>query len=57
VRVTLRVPAAEAPPVVYPAAAMVGGREAAARAFLAWLGGPAARARFEQAGFEVADGR
>ncbi|MGE0039959.1 MAG: molybdate ABC transporter substrate-binding protein [Vicinamibacterales bacterium] len=57
VRVTLRVPAAEAPPVVYPAAAIAGDREGAARAFLAWLGRPVARARFEAAGFEMADGR
>lgn len=57
VTVTLRVPEAEAPAVVYPAAVVAGGREAAAGAFVAWLRGPTARARFEQAGFEMADGR
>lgn len=46
-----RVPPADAPPIVYPAAAIEGGRTAEARTFLEFLQGSAARRVFEAAGF------
>ncbi len=48
-----RVPEAEAPPIVYPAAAIAGGSEADARRFIDDLFGAEARAVFEGAGFGV----
>lgn len=41
------------PPIVYPVAAVAGGRQAAAAAFLEFLKTPDARAIFEKYGFEV----
>jgi molybdate transport system substrate-binding protein len=51
VRVALEVPRGDAPRIVYPAAAISGGRVEAARRFLAFLQTPAARQLFEHAGF------
>lgn len=51
VRVALEVPRDEAPRIVYPAAAIRGGREDAARRVLAFLETPAARELLEDAGF------
>jgi molybdate transport system substrate-binding protein len=55
VRVVGEFPAASHPPIVYPAALTRGARPAAA-AFLQYLSGAAARARFEAAGFSVLPG-
>jgi molybdate transport system substrate-binding protein len=54
VTVSYRVPAAEAPPIRYPAAVVRGPREAEAARFLQFLASPAARAIFEAAGFLTA---
>jgi molybdate transport system substrate-binding protein len=54
-RVAFRVPAAEAPPVRYPAVALSGARAPArARAFVEYLAGPEARAVFARHGFGAA---
>jgi len=53
VRIVHVVPAAEGPAITYPAAALAGPREARARAFVDFLGSPAARAVFEAQGFRV----
>jgi molybdate transport system substrate-binding protein len=50
-RLAFVVPPGEGPEIRYPAAVIAGRNEAAARAFLAYLQGPAAAARFEKAGF------
>jgi molybdate transport system substrate-binding protein len=49
--VAYRVPAAEVPPIRYPAAVVRGPREAEAARFLQFLASPDARAIFEAAGF------
>jgi molybdate transport system substrate-binding protein len=54
VRVVDAFPAGTHPPIVYPAAAVKGGQEAAARRFLDHLRQPAARAVWERAGFRLA---
>lgn len=53
VRVAFEVPMADAPPIVYPAAAILGGREAAARQFILFLQTDEARRVFTAAGFRV----
>jgi molybdate transport system substrate-binding protein len=53
VRVTLEVPVAEAPRIVYPAALLATARSPAARAFFEHLRSPEARAVFERLGFEL----
>jgi molybdate transport system substrate-binding protein len=54
VRVVDAFPPGTHPPVVYPAAVVKGGQEAAAKRFLDYLRSPAARAVWEQAGFKPA---
>lgn len=52
--IAFRVPVAQGPRIVYPAAVVKNApHEASARAFLTFLKGPAARAAFERAGFIV----
>ena len=51
IRIELRVTGREAPPIMYPAAAITGGRIAVAQEFIAFLRGPRAQAIFESAGF------
>jgi molybdate transport system substrate-binding protein len=51
VKVVYEVPRESTPPIVYPAAALARSRHPAARAFLAYLQGPRARAVFARAGF------
>lgn len=53
-RVAYLVPAAEGPPIVYPAALVRGKREAEAKAFLQFLRSPAAAKVFMAAGFGLA---
>jgi molybdate transport system substrate-binding protein len=53
VRIALEVPAGEGPEIAYPIAALVGGQEAAAAAFLDELRGTDARAVFTRRGFIV----
>ena len=53
--VAYRVPAADVPPIRYPAAVVRGPREAEAARFLQFLASPAARAIFEAAGFLTVD--
>jgi molybdate transport system substrate-binding protein len=50
-RLAFVVPPGQGPDIRYPAAVIAGRNDAAARAFLAWLQGPAATAAFEKAGF------
>ena len=57
VRVTLEVPAEEAPRIVYPAALLAAARGPAARAFYENLRSPAAREVFERLGFEFLPAR
>jgi molybdate transport system substrate-binding protein len=52
--VLYRVPAADAPPIVYPAAVVRGANETAARAFVAYLQSAEAGAVFRAAGFGLA---
>jgi molybdate transport system substrate-binding protein len=56
VRVAYVVAVQDAPPIVYPAAVIRGGRESEARAFLEFLQRPAARGIFEAAGFRAPGG-
>lgn len=51
VRVAAEFPATSHPPIVYPAAAIVSGRTAAAARFLAFLRSPASRTLWEKHGF------
>ena len=52
-RVAYAVPVEDAPRIVYPAAAIVGGRIPIARDFIAWLRSATARRLFEAAGFRA----
>jgi molybdate transport system substrate-binding protein len=54
VPVLFRVPPADVPPIVYPAAVVEGPNRAAAARFLAYLRSPEAGAVFEAAGFGLA---
>ena len=53
VRVVGTFPVDSHPPIVYPVAAVAGGKTDAAAAFMAFLKSPAARAVFEKYGFDV----
>jgi molybdate transport system substrate-binding protein len=55
VRVVDAFPAGSHPPIVYPAAAVKGSQEEAARRFLDYLRRPAAIAAWERAGFRLAN--
>lgn len=57
VRVEHRVPAVDAPQIVYPAAAIAGGRVVVAREFIAFLRGARAQEIFQAAGFRPLSSR
>jgi molybdate transport system substrate-binding protein len=56
IRVAHVIPVSDAPPIVYPAAVIRGGREAEATKFVAFLRDRAAQSIFEAAGFRPIDG-